>query len=108
MEVNDIKCMSLRLQSDTARTIFSTKYLPVISNEDPLVNKAMRRGHELGLGSNRRTHNLEKTSVANLLHGEIGLTWYRQGRDVKKFVQHCGICLRYNKLQCRPKLGPSM
>ena len=86
MEVNNIRCMSLRLQSDTARIIFGTKYLPFISNEDPLIHKAMRHGHELGLGTNRRTHNLEKTTIANLLHGEVGMTWYRQGRDVKKLA----------------------
>ena len=59
-EVNNTKCMLLRLHSDTARAIFGTRYFPVISNEDPLRYKVMRHGHELGLGTFRRTHNLEK------------------------------------------------
>ena len=46
-------------------------------------------------------------NTANLLHGEVDMTWYRQGRYVKKFVQYFGNCLRYNKVKCRPKFGPS-
>jgi hypothetical protein len=44
-EVHDVKCMSLRLQSITAREIFDTKWLPVISLEDPLRFKLTRKGH---------------------------------------------------------------
>ena len=94
-DINQVKCMSLRLQSDTARRIFNTKWLPVISWNDPLKFKVMRHSHELGLGTNRRMHNLEKTSHSNLLHGETGMTWHKQKGDVKRFVGSCGICLRY-------------
>ena len=55
-EVTTKKCMSLRLQSDTARAIFDTKWLLVISHEDPLRHKVIMHGHELGLGTFRRTH----------------------------------------------------
>ena len=62
---------SLRLHCDTVRAIFGTRYLPVISNEDPLRYKAMRHGHELELGTVRRTHNLEKTTAEYMANPDM-------------------------------------
>ena len=100
--------MSLRLQSEVARDIFDTKWLPVISHQDPIKFKLLRKAHELGVGTTRRTHNLEKASRANLICGEVGLTWHRQRYDCKNFISTCGICLRYKKIKARPPLKPSL
>ena len=68
----------------------------------------MRRAHELGLGTSRQAHNLERATPSNLLHGEMGLTWVGQKKDVKMFISNCGICLRFRKKHCRPPLGKSL
>ena len=71
-EIQGVKTMSLRLQSHTARELHGTRFLPVLGSEDPLRYKVIRMGHDLGPGTNRRTHNLEKTTSANLLRGQMG------------------------------------
>ena len=68
----------------------------------------IRYAHELGSGTTRRTHNLEKTTHSELLRGEMSLTWKTQSKDVKNFIQTCGICLRFRKIKCRPPLGQTL
>ena len=58
-DICDNKCMSLRLQSNTSRILFGTRFLPLIRCDDPLRWKIIRYKHELGLGTTRRTHNLD-------------------------------------------------
>ena len=98
----------MRLQSHTAREIYGTKFLPLLASNDPIRLKVIRWCHELGLGTDRRTHNLEKTTGANILRGQFGVTWSSQHRDVKSFVKSCGICLKFRKEKCRPPLGKSL
>ena len=100
--------MSLRLQSHTAREIYGTRFLPLLGSDDPLKFTVMRWSHELGAGTDRRTHNLEKTTGSNIVRGQFGVTWSSQHRDVKTFVRSCGICLRFRKEKCRPPLGKSL
>ena len=69
-----IKCMSLRLQCEMARNIFNTQFLPVIGSEDPIIVKLIRNAHEMDIETNRRLHNMEKTTRANLVRGQIGMT----------------------------------
>ena len=107
-EIQGVKTMSLRLQSHTARELYGTRFLPVLGSEDPLRYKVIRMGHELGPGTNRRTHNLEKTTSANLLRGQMGVTWKTETKDVKNFAKTCGVCLKFRKEKCRPPLGKSL
>ena len=69
-----IKCMSLRLQCEMARNIFNTQFLPVIGSEDPIIVKLIRKAHEFGIETNQRLHTMGKTTRANLVRGEIGIT----------------------------------
>jgi hypothetical protein len=100
--------MSLRLQSNTAMEIYGTRFLPLLGSDDPLRWKVMRWAHELGAGTERRTHNLEKTTGSNIIRGEFGIIWKSQAKDVKGFVRNCGICLRFRKEKCRPPLGRTL
>ena len=94
-QVSGIRTMSLRLQSHKAMEIYGTRFLPILGSNDPLVRKVIRNGHELGSGTERRTHNLEKTSNSEIVKGEMGLTWKTQVKDVRNFIGTCGICLRF-------------
>ena len=85
-----IKCMSLRLQCEMARNIFYTQFLPVIGSEDPIIVKLIRNAHEKDIENSRRLHNLEKTTRANLVRGQTGITWYKQRQHCKNFVGSCG------------------
>ena len=107
-QVSGIKTMSLRLQSHKAMEIYGTRFLPILGSNDPLIRKVIRNGHELGSGTERRTHNLEKTSNSEIVKGEMGLTWKTQVRDVKSFIGTCGICLRFRRILCRPPLGKTL
>ena len=44
-EIHRIKVTNLRLDSHTARSLYGTKYIPVLGKEDPIKFKAMRRAH---------------------------------------------------------------
>ena len=99
-QLQGVKTMSLRLQSHTAREIYGTKFLPLLASNDSLRLKVIRWFHELGSGTDRRTHNLEKTTGANIARGQFGVTWSSQHRDVKSFVKSCWICLRFRKEKC--------
>ena len=103
--VSGVQTMSLRLQSNTATEIYGTRFLPLLGSDDPLRLKVMRWAHELGAGTVRRTHNLEKTTGSNIIRGEFGVTWKSHFKNVKGFVRNCGICLRFRKEKCRPPLG---
>ena len=50
-QVHGIKVMVLRLQSNTARDLYGTKYLPVIGGNDPMRTLLLRRAHELEPGA---------------------------------------------------------
>ena len=106
--VSGVQTMSLRLQSNNAIELYGTRFLPILGTNDPLRMKVMRWAHELGAGSVRRTHNLEKSTGSGILRGEMGLTWKTQNQDVKGFVRSCGICLRFRKEKCRPPLGKTL
>ena len=99
--------MSLRLQCEMARNIFNKKFLPLIDSEDIIIVKLIRNAHEIDIENSQRLHNLEKTTRANLVRGQIGMTWYRQRQHCKNFVGSCGVCLRFKGIKARPPLGPS-
>jgi hypothetical protein len=107
-QVSGIRTMSLRLQSHKAMELYGTRFLPILGSDDPLRRKVIRHAHELGSGTERRTHNLEKTSNSEVIKGEMGLTWKTQTKDVRNFIGNCGICLRFRKAKCRPPLGKTL
>ena len=78
--VSGIQTMSLRLQSHKAMELYGTRHLPVLGSDDPLKRKIIRYAHELGNGTMRRTHNLEKTTNSEIVRGEMGVTWKGQAR----------------------------
>ena len=100
--------MSLGLQCEMARNIFNTQFLQVIGGEDPIIVKLIKKAHEFGIETNRRHHNMEKTTKANLVRGEIGKTWFKQRQHCKNFVGNCGVCLRFKGIKAQPPLGPSL
>ena len=107
-QVSGIQTMSLRLQSHKAMELYGTRHLPVLGSDDPLKRKVLRSAHELGSGTMRRMHNLEKTTSSEVLKGELGMTWKTQVKDVNEFISVCGICLRFRKAKCRPALGQTL
>merc|ERR1711888_437089 len=71
-QIHGIKVMTLRLQSNTARELFGTKFLPVIGGNDPIRTQLLRSAHQPELGAGRAMHHLEKTTLANLVRGATG------------------------------------
>ena len=51
---------------------------------------------------------MEKATKANLLRGETGMTWLKQGQECKNYIRSCGVCQRYKGIKSRPPLGPSL
>ena len=57
-EIHQIKVTNLRLDSQTARSLYGTKYIPVLGKEDPIKFKAMSRAHMAGPQVLRTLHHL--------------------------------------------------
>ena len=47
-EVQGIQTTNLRLASHTARSLYGTKYIPILGRKDPLKEKVMRKAHLAG------------------------------------------------------------
>ena len=106
--VRCIKVLELRLESSTARSLFGTKYIPVLGTDDPLRTQLMRRAHEMHSGASREIHHLEKTTIANLVSGQVGVTWKNEKKEIKSYISRCGVCLKFRKEKCAPPLGKSL
>ena len=104
-EVQGIQTNNLRLASHTARSLYGTKYIPILGRKDPLKEKVMRRAHLAGPQVLRSLHNLQKTTMANVTSGELGAVWRDYKTDVKAYTRACGICRRFSEEKCRPSLG---
>merc|ERR1712055_1044767 len=81
-------------KSNTARNLYGTKYLPVIGANDPMRTQLLRKAHELEPGAGRVMHNLEKTTIANLVCGPVRVTWKTEKKDKKGYIKSCGVCLK--------------
>ena len=75
--VHGVECLKLRLDHRTAKNIFRTSNIPVISQKDPLTAKIIRNAHLANKDGPGIVHNLAKTTKANL--GEE--SWLPFGRD---------------------------
>ena len=91
-EVQGIQTTNLRLASHTARSLYGTKYIRILGRKDPLKEKVMRRAHLAGPQVLRSVHNLQKTTMANVTSGELGVVWRDYKPNVKTYTRACGIC----------------
>ena len=95
--IYSIKVTDLCLASHTARSLFGTKHLPILDTDDPIRAKFICRAHTLGPGGSRGTHQFGKTTLANVISGEIGVIWEKCKTEVQAFKRMCGICRRFSK-----------
>ena len=93
--IHTISVTDLRLASHTARSLFGTKHLPILGTNDPIRTKLMRRAHNVGPEGNRGTHQFGKTTLANVISGELGVIWEKCKTDVQTFKRLCGICRKF-------------
>ena len=104
-EIQGIQTTNLRLASHTARSLFGTKYIPILGRKDPLKEKVMRMAHLAGSQAHRAVHNLQKNTMANVTSGEVWVVLRDYKTDVKAHTRACGICRRFSEEKCRPSLG---
>ena len=106
--VHGIKVTNLRLASHTARELYGTKHLPILGVDDPIRTKFIRRAHTTDSTGSRGTHQFGKTTLANLMSGEMGIIWERCKADGQTYKRLCGICRRSSKEKCCPSLGDTL
>ena len=114
-DIHGIKCMSLRLHAWSAREIFNTNFLPVIESGDDILMKFVRAKHEISSSSSRSAHHTKKTTLQNVLRGEVGITWYKKRTHINSYVLHCGVCNKFKSDKGTPpmrkmlvRVNPSM
>ena len=96
------------IEKEVANTIYGTLNIPVLNHKDPLTAKLIRNYHWMTRDISRGVHNLTKTTLANLVKGEVAAHWKGQHKQVKKIIQECRVCRRFDERVCRPTLGRSM
>ena len=101
-KVHGIGCLKMRLEHRTAMSIFGTTTIPIINSKDPLTAKIMRAAHLANRDGPRAIHNLTKTTMANLVRGELSTFWKGQRKYVARLIHNCGICRRFDERSCRP------
>ena len=99
---------NLRLASHTARELYGTKHLPNLGVDDPIRAKFMLRAHTTDSTGSSGTHQFGKTTLANLMSGEMGIIWERCKADVQTYKRLCGICRRSSKEKCCPSIGDTL
>ena len=107
-KVDEIGCLLLRLEKEVANSIYGTLNIPVLNHKDPLTAKLIRNSHLMTGDKSQGVHNLTKTTLANLVKGEVAAHWKGQHKQVKKIIQECGVCRRFDERACRPTLGRSL
>ena len=108
-ELWGIKVMSLRLQFHHSEGLFGGNFMPVIGSEDPVCVKILRDSHQLPDWGGRGTHRSRKASYHKISSGGLGVTWLGKKRDVKKYVDTCGICNKQRtSTRSRPFMGPAL
>ena len=90
----------MRIEKEVANTIYGTLNIPVLNHKDPVTAKLIRNSHWITGDISRGVHNLTKTTLANLVKGEVAAHWNGQYKQVKKIIQECEVC--------RPNLGRSL
>ena len=106
--VNWIGCLKLRLEQGVAISIYGTLCLPIINHRDPLTAKLIRAAHWVNRDVPRAVHNLTKTTIANLVRGEMAVYWKGQRGDVTRAISNCGVCRKFDERSCRPSLGKNL
>jgi hypothetical protein len=93
-EINEVKCLQQRLDDSTAKNIFGSKFLPVLSKLDDFRFKFIRFAHENPgtMSLKKGIHYSLKTTKSRLVCGGIGVTWPGSDKDVELFVHGCGLC----------------
>ena len=107
-EIQGIQTTNLRLASHTARSLYGTKYIPILGEEDPLKEKVLRKAHLAGPQVLRSVHHLQKTTMVNVTSWELGVVWRDYKTDVKTYIRSCGICRRFSEEKCCPPLGNNL
>ena len=106
--VQGVECLRLRLEYGTAKGIFGTDNIPMISSKDPLTAKIIRNAHLVNRHGPGVIHNLAKTTKANLVRGELATFWKGQRRDVDKMIYQCGTFRKFDDRSGRPEMGRSL
>ena len=107
-QVQGVGCLKMRLEYKTAMSIFGTTNIPIISSKDPLTAKLMRAAHLANRDGPSTIQNQTKTTMANLMRGELATFWKGQKKDVTRLIHSCGICRRFEERSCRPRMGRSL
>ena len=87
-EIQGIQTTNLRLASHTARSLYGTKYIPILERKNPLKKKLMRKAHFTGPQVLRSVHNLQKTTMAKVTSGELGTVWRDRRQDVHQSMRY--------------------
>ena len=81
--------------------LFGTKYLPIISNEDPIIGKLIRLAHLGDLEGKGALHRTTSGTMGRLQSGKFWITMTGIEQQIRDFTYGCfgsnverGVCYR--------------
>ena len=85
--------------------LFGTKFLPIISNEDPTIGKFIRLAHLGELEGKGAMHRTTSASKGRLQSGKFGITTTSIEQQIRDFSYGCYGCNVERGVTYRPPLG---
>ena len=85
--------------------LFGTKYLPIISNEDPIIGKLIRLAHLGDLEGKGALHRTTNGTLGRLQPGKFGITTTAIGQQIRDYMYGCYGCNVERGVCYRPSFG---
>ena len=85
--------------------LFWTKYLPIISNEDPIIGKLIRLAHLGDLEGKEAMHRTTSGTMGRLQSGKFGIIMTGIEQQVRDYSYGCFGCNVERGVCYRPPLG---
>ena len=91
-----------RLENTTAAALYGTKNVPVLSKDDPIIWKLIRRAHI----SSEGIHRTFRGTFSNMVSGKFPVLCNQMSTCIKVFMRNCVQCLRWRQDRFKVALQP--
>ena len=100
--LHDVLVSDFRLENTTASALYGTKNVPVLSKDDPIIWKLIRRAHI----SSEGIHRTFRGTFSDMVSGKFPVLCNQMSTNIKVFMRNCYQCLRWRQDRFKVALQP--
>ena len=100
--LQDVLVSDFRLDDTTASALYGTKNVPVLSRDDPIIWKLIRRAHI----STEGIHRTFRGTFSNMVSGKFPVICNHMSTSIKVFMRNCYQCQRWRQDRFKVALQP--